>query len=75
MVIQLPSSSLWVDVSKVTDNVKRFTAKLKRKYKLWVSSGDTFGSNGAGFIRINLATSHANVVEGMNRLKKAVEDK
>lgn len=66
---------VWVDVSKVTDNVKRFTAKLKRKYKLWVSSGDTFGSNGAGFIRINLATSHANVVEGMNRLKKAVEDK
>ena len=63
---------IWVDVSKITNDVKKFTQYLKNKYKLWVSSGDSYGANGEGFIRINLATSYKNVVDGMNRLKEAI---
>lgn len=65
---------IWVDVKDITNNVKKFTQKLKEKYGLWVSSGDSYGDNGEGFIRINLATSFDNVVTCMNKLKQAVDE-
>ena len=38
-------------------------------YKLWVQSGDMYGSAGEGFIRINIGTHRETLMKGLNRLK------
>lgn len=35
---------------------------------------EEYGTNGDGFLRLNVATNRANVEDGMHRLKKSVED-
>ncbi len=61
----------WVDCREVCgDNSKEFSAFLREKTGLRVSSGEAFGEVGKGFIRINLATSRERVKDGMKRLVK-----
>ena len=60
---------LWVDISKVSNNSQSFTLHMKRQTGLFVSGGSQFGSGGEGHIRINLATSLANVKDACERLK------
>lgn len=65
---------MWVDCQKVCGHDSAaFSAHLRKETGLVVSSGETFGSGGEGFIRLNLATTRANVEEGMRRLKKGAE--
>ena len=63
---------LWVDISKVTNNSEAFMVHLRRQTGLFVSSGKQFGSGGEGHIRINLATSLANVKDACERLKQYI---
>ena len=59
---------VWVDVSKYTNDTKAFNQSLNEKTGLFVSPGKQFGDGGEGFLRINLATSHQNVMDAANRL-------
>lgn len=60
---------LWVDCRAVCgENSKEFSAFLREKTGLRVSSGEAFGQNGKGFLRLNLATSLERVKDGMKRL-------
>ena len=62
---------LWVDCREICgENSKEFSAFLREKVGLRVSSGETFGEVGKGFIRINIATSRERVKDGMERLVK-----
>ena len=63
---------LWVDISKVTNNSEAFMIHLRRQTGLFVSCGKQFGSGGEGHIRINLATSLANVKDACERLKQYI---
>ena len=64
---------LWLDVSAVAGEGKRFAVHLRKEEGLFVSSGDIYGGVGKQFIRLNIATSRANVEEGLRRLKKGAE--
>jgi cystathionine beta-lyase len=64
---------LWIDVSAYTDNSEEFAAKIRALTGLYVSDGVEYGHGGEGFLRLNTATQRANIVEGMERLKKAIE--
>ena len=64
---------LWIDVSAYTDNSEQFAAKIRALTGLYVSDGVEYGHGGEGFLRLNTATQRANIVEGMQRLKKAIE--
>jgi cystathionine beta-lyase len=65
---------LWVDVSAYTDNSEEFAKDLRKKTGLYVSDGVEYGRGGERFIRINLATQRTNVIDGMERLKKYINN-
>lgn len=65
---------LWVDVSAYTDNSEEFARDLRKKTGLYVSDGAEYGRGGERFIRINLATQRINVIDGMERLKKYIDN-
>lgn len=59
---------VWIDISKISDCSDNFCLNLRKNTGLYISSGRAYGSNGNGFVRINLATSLENVRDGCNRL-------
>lgn len=64
---------LWLDVSKYTNDSEAFAKDLREKTGLFVSPGKQFGKGGETFLRINVATSLANVKDCCERLKKYVK--
>ena len=69
----LPSRAtylLWIDISYYSSSSELFAKEIKEKYGLWISSGHVFGGNGNSFIRINIATSLANVKLAMEKLEQ-----
>lgn len=58
----------WLDVSRYTTDSAKFCDALRRETGLFVSNGKQYGKTGETFIRVNLATSRANVKDGMERL-------
>ena len=60
---------LWIDVSYYQIPSDIFTEKLREETGLFLHNGLHYGDNGANYIRMNVATSLANVKDGMNRLK------
>ena len=60
---------LWIDISYYQIPSDIFTEKLREETGLFLHNGLHYGDNGANYIRMNVATSLANVKDGMNRLK------
>lgn len=63
---------MWVDASAFTNDSVVLQEQIFDRTKLYVSSGSSYGECGRCFLRINLATTRANVIDGMERLKKAL---
>ena len=63
---------IWVDVSAYTTDSAALKEEIFEKTGLYLSAGAAYGECGKQFLRINLATQKANVIDGMNRLKKAL---
>ncbi len=59
---------MWVDVSSYGQDDVAFCKKLREETGLWVTPGSTYGEEGKGHIRINLATQRERVADGMGRL-------
>ena len=64
---------LWVDISQVSDSARDLARFIRKETGLWVSAGEVYGGNGEHFLRINIATTSANVMDGMDRLKRGIE--
>ena len=64
---------LWLDCSKITDNTEGLNVYLRKKAGVYLSEGNIFGGNGAGFLRFNTATTRKNILEGLKRLKSGIE--
>lgn len=60
---------LWVDVSEYGCDSSLIVSELREKTGLIVSAGNIYGPSGKSFIRINLATSKANIMDALKRLK------
>ena len=50
------------------------TGRVERQAKIAVNHGATFGTGGESFLRFNLATPRARVVEAVARLQAAFAD-
>lgn len=64
---------LWVDFSGLGKSNEEIAKALVEKGKVALNNGPSFGIGGDQFQRINLACPRAMVVEGLSRIKTAVD--
>lgn len=63
---------LWFDCSKITDNATTLTAFIRAHTGLYITSGSEYGTNGATFIRMNIACPQKRLQDGLERLKQGI---
>ena len=66
---------LWIDISHYQIPSDVFAEELRKETGLYVSNGLAYGKNGLNYIRINVATSLANVKDAMSRLSAYLKGK
>ena len=64
---------LWIDISTVAEDSVDFCEKLRETTGLYLSDGAEYGTPGRSFVRMNLATQRARVLDGLERLKRGAE--
>ena len=64
----------WVDFAGTGMVPEEFTARVERDARIAPSHGHTFGTGGETFLRFNIATPRARVVEAVRRLQAAFAD-
>lgn len=64
---------LWIDISGVAEDSVDFCEKLRESTGLYLSDGAEYGECGRSFVRMNLATQRARVLDGLERLKRGAE--
>jgi cysteine-S-conjugate beta-lyase len=63
---------LWLDCRKMGLNNKQLKEFFQEKAKVGLNDGASFGNEGEGFMRLNIASPKVMVEEGINRILKAV---
>ena len=63
----------WLDFTQTGIDSSPFEF-FKEKAKVAVSEGKIFGKEGAGHVRINFGTSRATLKEGLDKMKRAMEE-
>lgn len=63
---------LWVDFSETGLSDEEVAKALVYKGKVALNSGESFGTGGKGYQRINLACPRVMVKDGLSRIKKAI---
>lgn len=66
---------LWIDFGALGIKGKELTKFIEEKAGLWLSSGDIFGPEGAGFQRMNVACPRSVLEEAMKKLEKAINER
>ncbi len=64
----------WVDFEATGMDLTEYRQRVNREAGIAVNYGDTFGSGGETFLRFNIGTPRARVVEAVERLQKAFAD-
>ncbi|BBM87654.1 MalY/PatB family protein [Candidatus Uabimicrobium amorphum] len=63
---------LWVDFRELGFSTSDLTTFLRNQAKWAVTRGEAFGEEGAGFMRVNIACTHATLESALDRLKNAM---
>lgn len=63
---------LWLDCHKVCENATELANWLKEHTGLILSTGEQFGTNGAAYLRMNVACPRSRVEDGLQRLSKGI---
>lgn len=64
----------WLDFSGTGMEAKEFIARVEGEAKIATNHGTAFGAGGESFLRFNLGTRRANVVEAVERMQRAFAD-
>jgi cystathionine beta-lyase len=74
-VMDMSSTYLaWVDFNKTGMTEAEITERVQGRARIAVNIGSAFGTGGKNFMRFNLGTPRANVVEAVSRLQAAFSD-
>ncbi len=65
----------WLDFGYLNMEDEALEAFFLNDAKVKMNSGITFGSQGHGFMRMNLATPRKNVEEGLRRIEKSIKER
>ncbi len=60
---------IWVDLSSYEEDDVSFCSNLRKETGLWITPGSTYGKEGKGHVRINLACPRSRVEDGLSRLR------
>ena len=63
---------LWLDCGRVTSQSDELAAFIRQKTGLYLSAGRVYRGNGNQFLRMNIACPRSRMLEGLQRLRKAV---
>lgn len=63
---------VWVDCSVLKQSSAEIVETILAKEKLWVNEGSLYGEAGEGFIRINIACPRQRLMDGLDRLRRAL---
>ena len=63
---------VWLDCSKLTSDSVSFASEIRRKTGLFLSNGTQYGESGRQFLRFNLACPRSVLMDGLDRLRRAV---
>lgn len=63
---------LWLDCRELGFSKAELERFMLQKAKLWFNQGHIFGTEGVGFVRMNIACQRKTVEEAMRRLENAV---
>jgi cystathionine beta-lyase len=73
-VIPLEATYLvWLDCRSFGKTSDELSKILLMEGKVWLNSGTMYGENGEGFLRINIGCPRQLLMEGLERLKKALK--
>ncbi len=64
---------LWVDASEICTDSVELCERIRALTGLYLSDGAEYGECGRQFFRMNLATQRARILDGLARLKKAID--
>lgn len=64
----------WVDFAGTGMTRDEFTTRVEKEANIAANHGPTFGTGGESFLRFNIATPRARVIEAVSRLKDAFAD-
>ncbi len=64
----------WVDFAGLGMSADAANARVAGEARIAANHGASFGAGGESFLRFNLATPRARVVEAVERLQKAFAD-
>lgn len=64
----------WIDVSGLGFTSEDMQEALVHKAQVAMMPGETYGEAGLGFLRMNVGCPRVKVLEGLKRLKKAVDE-
>ena len=64
---------LWLDISKIGKS-REVAPFIREKTGLFLTEGAHYGQCGDGFLRMNIACPKTTLYDGLNRLKKGIEE-
>lgn len=65
---------LWIDCANIEIDSDLLTDFIRNKTGLYLSSGAQYGKSGESFIRMNIACPKKMLLDGLDRLKKGIEE-
>lgn len=63
---------LWIDCSKITDSGEDLCTHIRKTTGLYLSDGNRYRGNGAGFVRMNIACPRARLLHGLELFEKGI---
>jgi len=64
---------MWVDIKALGLSDETFCEELRQKKSVWLAEGSHYGKGGEGFVRINLATQHENLMTALQKIKQYID--
>lgn len=77
MLTVLPSNAtylLWLDCSRLTNDSEQLARFIRKKTGLFITGGSVYRGNGNQFLRMNIACAGSVLQDGLERLKRGVEE-
>jgi cystathionine beta-lyase len=65
---------IWIDCRALGLNQKRLEALFVDQAKVYLESGTNYGSEGAGFMRMNIACPRSILETALKRIRRSIED-